>query len=219
MEIFFDLDGTLTDSGVGITRCLQYALVNLGKPVPTADALRRFVGPPLRTTLVEILSTQDEVTLGEGIRLYRERFTAVGMFENDLYADVPLGLETLRHDGHRLWVVTSKPYVYACQIIQHFELAQWFERVYGSELSGVNTDKGDLIREVLSREHISPQQAWMVGDRIHDIQGARKNSVGAIAVTWGYGTEQELQEARPDHLVASMAELCEYLHGHPRRRS
>ena len=71
----------------------------------------------------------------------------------------------------------------------------------------------------LSREHISPQQAWMVGDRIHDIQGARKNSVGAIAVTWGYGTEQELQDARPDHLVASMAELCEYLHGHPRRRS
>ncbi|MEA2563526.1 MAG: phosphoglycolate phosphatase [Acidobacteriota bacterium] len=217
MDILFDLDGTLTDPVLGITRCIQHALVNLGRTAPdlTPDlapdlnSLRRYVGPPLQDSFAELLETRDEVLLAEAIRLYRERFKPIGMFENSVYPDVPEGLEALRAQGHRLWVATSKPHVFAREIVQHFGLAGFFERVYGSELSGVNADKGDLIRHLLAEEAIPPERAWMVGDRMHDVIGARRNGVEAIGVLWGYGSEEELRAAGPRRIVASMAELCE----------
>jgi phosphoglycolate phosphatase len=99
LNIFFDLDGTLTDPGIGITRCIQHALVKLGRPAPDSDACRRFVGPPLQGTFAELLETEDEILLAEAIRLYRERFAPIGMFENSVYPDVPSGLEALRRGG------------------------------------------------------------------------------------------------------------------------
>ena len=209
MDILFDLDGTLTDPVLGITRCIQHSLVKLGRTAPDMDGLRRCVGPPLQDSFAELLKTEDEALLAEAIRLYRERFKPVGMFENSVYPDVPEGLETLRAQGHRLWVATSKPHVFAREIVEHFGLGRFFERVHGSELSGVNADKGDLIRHMLAEEGISPEQAWMVGDRMHDVIGARRNGVEAIGVLWGYGSEEELRAAAPRRIVASMAELCE----------
>lgn len=209
MDIFFDLDGTLTDPGIGITRCIQHALVSLGKTAPAIDSLRCCVGPPLRDSFAELLETEDEAILAAAIRLYRERFAPIGMFENSVYPDVPSGLEVLRGQGHRLWVVTSKPHVFAREIVQHFGLSGFFERVHGSELSGENVDKGDLIRHVLIQEAIPPKQAWMIGDRRHDIEGARRNGVDAIGVLWGYGSKEELLAAAPRRIVATMAELCE----------
>jgi len=209
LDILFDLDGTLTDPVLGITRCIQHALVNLGRTAPDLNGLRRCVGPPLQESFAELLETEDEALLAEAIRLYRERFKPIGMFENSVYPDVPEGLETLRAQGHRLWVATSKPHVFAREIVQHFGLARFFEQVHGSELSGVNSDKGDLIRHVLAEEAIPPEQAWMVGDRMHDVLGARRNGVEAIGVLWGYGSEEELRAAGPRRIVASMAELCE----------
>ncbi len=158
MDILFDLDGTLTDPVVGITRCIQHALVNLGRTAPEIDSLRRCVGPPLQDSFAELLETTDEILLSEAIRLYRERFKPIGMFENSVYPDVPQGLETLRAQG---------------------------------------------------QEGISPEQAWMVGDRMHDVLGARRNGVEAIGVLWGYGSEEELRAAAPRRIVATMAELCE----------
>jgi len=209
LDILFDLDGTLTDPVLGITRCIQHALVNLGRTAPDLDSLRRCVGPPLQDSFAELLETTDEALLAEAIRFYRERFKPVGMFENSVYPDVPEGLETLKARGHRLWVATSKPHVFAREIVEHFGLARFFERVHGSELSGLNADKGDLIRHVLAEEGIQPDQAWMVGDRMHDVIGARRNGVEAIGVLWGYGSEEELRAAAPRRIVASMAELCE----------
>jgi phosphoglycolate phosphatase len=110
-----------------------------------------------------------------------------------------------------MWVVTSKPTVYAERIVRHFELDRWLERVYGSEMSGENGDKRRLIREVLSREGLAPADSWMVGDRMHDIRGARDNGVRSVGVLWGYGSEDELRDARPDGVVASMPELCAFL--------
>lgn len=211
MNILFDLDGTLTDPGVGISRCIQHALVSLGRCAPDPDVYRRFIGPPLQGTFAELLETEDEILLSEAIRLYRERFAPIGMFENSVYPDVPPGLEALRHAGHRLWVVTSKPHVFAREIVGHFGLSGFFEKVYGSELSGENTDKRLLIREVLSQESIPPGDAVMVGDRAQDIVGARHNGVEAVGVLWGYGSEEELRAAAPQRIVASMAELCEHL--------
>ena len=218
MEIFFDLDGTLTDPLLGITRCIQHALVRLGRTAPELESLRRCVGPPLRDSFAELLETEDEELLARAIGLYRERFQPVGMFENGVYPDVPEGLETLRGWGYRLWVVTSKPRVFAEEIVRHFGLGGFFERVHGSELSGENADKGDLIRHVLSLEGIAPGEAWMVGDRMHDILGARRNGVEAIGVLWGYGSEEELRAAGPRRIVGSMAELCEAIRTEKRPR-
>lgn len=209
MNIFFDLDGTLTDPGIGITRSIQHALVRLGRPAPDLELLRACVGPPLRSSFAEWLETEDEPTLAEAIRLYRERYAPVGMFENRVYEDVPAGLADLQRDGHRLWVVTSKPHVFARQIVEHFGIAAHFERVYGSELSGENVDKSDLIRHVLGQESLSPESVWMIGDRRHDIEGARQNGVDAIGVLWGYGSREELLLAGPRQVVETMTELCE----------
>jgi phosphoglycolate phosphatase len=211
MNILFDLDGTLTDPEIGITRCIQHALAALGRPVPAAESLRRCIGPPLQVSFAELLETEEETLVWEAIRLYRERFVTTGMFENSVYPEIPAGLEALRRDGHRLWVATSKPHVYAREIVEHFGMIGFFEKVYGSELSGLNAEKGELIREILFQEGLAPEETCMVGDREQDVAGARANRIEAVAVLWGYGDLRELQAAGPDKMVASMAELREHV--------
>jgi phosphoglycolate phosphatase len=207
MELFFDLDGTLTDPAVGITLCLQHAVTRMGGQPPPAHALTRFIGPPLRTTFCELLATQDATRVDAAIGHYRERFADVGMFENAVYPDVPAGLKALKEDGHRLWVVTSKPQVYAQTIVSHFGLHDDFAAVYGSELSGALTDKGELISHVLERERLARDAVWMIGDRAHDVIGGRHNGVRTLAVLWGYGTEEELRTAGPHAMAASMKDV------------
>lgn len=211
MNILFDLDGTLTDSGVGITRCLQHALARLGREVPPTSALRRFVGPPLHESFAELLGADRGPLVAEAVRVYRERFEEVGMFENRLYPGVREGLESLSRDGGRLWVVTSKPTVYADRIVDRFGLRGWLQGVHGSELSGANADKRRLVRQVLDTRRLEGRETWMVGDRRHDVRGARENGVSCIGVLWGYGSAAELEEAEPDHIVATMSELCEII--------
>ena len=211
MNILFDLDGTLTDPGVGITRCLAHALAGLGRDPPPLDALRRFIGPPLHESLAELLQSGDRTLVDEAVRLYRERFVETGMFENNVYPGVVPGLETLKQGGHRIWVVTSKPTLYAERIVRHFGFDRWLEGVHGSGLSGENADKRRLVGEALAQERLAARESWMVGDRMHDIRGARANGVRCIGVLWGYGGEDELREAQPDHLVATMPELCSFL--------
>jgi phosphoglycolate phosphatase len=210
MEILFDLDGTLTDSGVGITRCIQEALRRLGGVVPPAESLRSCVGPPLHDSFARLLDTRDEATLAEALRLYRERFVVTGMFENQLYPGMAGALARLRDGGHRLWVATSKPQVYARRILEHFEIAGTFAGVYGPELSGRNHDKRELLRELLETERLAAREAYMVGDRVHDVEGARANGIAAVGVLWGYGTADELREAAPDHIVDTVDALCAY---------
>lgn len=210
MRLFFDLDGTLTDSGDGIIRCLQDALAGLGKTVPPASDLAWCVGPPLRGSFAELLGSSEAHLIDQALALYRERFISVGMFENTVYPDVREGLVQLCDAGHQLWVVTSKPQVYARKILAHFELLQMFVAVYGSELSGERSDKVSLLRHVLDAERYDTRP-WMVGDRRHDVEGAHANGLEAIGVLWGYGSKAELEAAGADALVASMPELVEWL--------
>jgi phosphoglycolate phosphatase len=142
---------------------------------------------------------------------YRERFSTVGLYENAVYPDVPPGLAALREAGHRLWVVTSKPGVYARLIIEHFGLTALFQDVYGSELSGENADKADLIAHVLAAERLVPRGVRMIGDRAADIVGGRANGTGTVGVLWGYGSREELTNADPDVLVDSMAGLSAHV--------
>ena len=215
MNLLFDLDGTLTDPVLGITRCLAHALVNLGREPPPIAALARFIGPPLRDTFGHLLSTSDPQLVAVAIELYRQRFAEVGMFENAVYPDVEQGLSQLTADGHRLWVVTSKPHLYARRIVQHFRLDPWFAGVYGSELDGSNCDKVDLIRVVLEAERLVPGDTWMIGDRAQDVIGGRSNSTWTVGVLWGYGSAVELGAAEADILVSSMHELSQHLRGLP----
>lgn len=211
MNLLFDLDGTLTDPREGIVRCLQHALVTLGYSPPDASALERFIGPPLAESFRALLSTSDEARIRAAIAAYRGRFSEQGIFENRLYPDVPSGLNSLRALAHNLWVVTSKPWVYARRIIEHCGLSPDFHAVYGSELSGERANKAELIRYVLAQENLACQDVFVIGDREHDIFGARANGLGAVGVTWGYGSTAELEAAKPDAIVSSMAELIEYV--------
>jgi phosphoglycolate phosphatase len=206
-HLFFDLDGTLTDSRPGILRSLRHALTVLGREVPADEALLRFIGPPTNDTFRELLGTADPELNLRAIGVYRERFVELGMFENSVYPGIVAGLSALRDADFPLLVVTSKPEVYANQIIDHFELRQFFSHVYGSELSGERGNKGELIAHVLASEGLSSADAWMFGDRLHDIRGAKLNGLCAAGVLWGYGSKDELSEAGADALFADMPEL------------
>jgi phosphoglycolate phosphatase len=141
------------------------------------------------------------------IGIYRQRFATHGMFDNSVYPGVAAGLSALRDAGFPMVVVTSKPEVYANQIIDHFELREFFGHVYGSELNGERANKGELIAHVLSSEGLSSDDAWMFGDRLHDIRGAKLNGLRAAGVLWGYGSKDELTQAGADAVFADMPEL------------
>ncbi|MBI5320534.1 HAD family hydrolase [Bradyrhizobium sp.] len=210
--IFFDLDGTLTDPKPGITRSLQYALERLGRPVPAQDELTWCIGPPLRTSLVKLLGGEEDAD--RGVALYRERFGDVGLFENSLYPEIEATLAALKPRA-RLFVATSKAHVYADRIIDHFGLRPHFEYVFGAELDGTRAHKGDLLAFALERTGTDPARAVMIGDRSHDIVGARVNGIGGIGVLYGYGSREELTEAGAAHLCATPRAIRDHLHAGP----
>lgn len=206
MELFFDLDGTLTDSRPGIITSMRYALSAVGLEPPAEHALLRFIGPPTHDAFRELLCSSDPELNAQAIAIYRERYGRLGLFENSVYPGVVTGLRALTQAGATLYVVTSKPEVFATQIIDHFELGQYFKHVYGSELDGERSKKGDLIAHVLPREGLT-KEAWMIGDRLHDVLGAKENGLRSAGVLWGYGSRDELADAGADALFASMPEL------------
>ena len=216
MKLLFDLDGTLTDAGPGITLCIQHALRSLGRPVPPAAELTWCVGPPLQVSFGELLGNSAPHLMHEAIALYREHFVEVGMFENAVYPGVREGLERLSEAGHQLCIATSKPHVYARQILEYFEVLRLFAAVYGSELSGERGDKASLIRHLLEKEGRDGDPC-MVGDRRHDVEGAHANGLDAVGVLWGYGGRAELDEAGADVLVESMPQLVEWASRRPAR--
>ncbi|MBU1172847.1 MAG: HAD hydrolase-like protein [Proteobacteria bacterium] len=193
MKLLFDLDGTLTDPFHGITRSISHALVKLGKPAPPMESLGWCIGPPLRESFSTLLGSDDPKDVDAALVMYRERFGTVGLFENEVYEDIPETLSTLQEIGHTLYVATSKPGVFAQRIIDHFGLGRYFKKVYGSELDGTRSDKASLISHIIQRESISCQRAVMIGDRKHDILGAKANGLLGLGVLWGYGTREELE--------------------------
>ncbi|MEI3651248.1 MAG: HAD family hydrolase [Dolichospermum lemmermannii FEM_B0920] len=196
--VLFDLDGTLTDPKPGITRCIQYALSELGYKPPDANELLWCIGPPLKSSFSQLLQTSDDTLLEEAILLYRSRFSRIGLFENSLYPQIPETLKIIRAAGYQTFVATSKPQIYATRIIEYFDLAPFFDGVYGSELDGNRSVKGDLISYIIEREILLPSTVVMVGDRLHDIIGAKKNNIAAIGVTYGYGIREELETHKAD---------------------
>lgn len=196
--ILFDLDGTLTDPKPGITRCIQHALTELGHQPPESESLHWCIGPPLRQSFSRLLDSSDTQLLEQAVELYRQRFSTVGLFENRVYKGVPETLAALRRQGHRLFLATAKPRIFAEQILEHFDLAQYFETAHGSELNGHLTDKPSLVRHILAVENLAPEHTMIIGDRKYDIVGGKVNGLATGAVTYGYGTVEELRAEAPD---------------------
>jgi phosphoglycolate phosphatase len=206
--IYFDLDGTLTDPKLGITRSIQYALSKLDRAVPPEDKLLWCIGPPLRASFKKLLGADD--LTDKALSLYRERFADIGIFENKLYPGIEDTLSVLAKSGRRLFVATSKPCVYAERIIDHFKLTVYFERVFGSELDGRRSDKTDLLGYALLTTRVDPLGATMIGDRSHDMIGARNNGMTAVGVLYGYGSKDELVSAGAHYVCATPQRLLDY---------
>jgi phosphoglycolate phosphatase len=206
--IYFDLDGTLTNPKPGITRSIQYALGKLDRAVPSEDELTWCIGPPLHASLKKLLGTDD--LADKALLLYRERFGDIGLFENEVYPGIEGILSALAKSGRRLFVATSKPVIYAERIIDHFGLSGFFERVFGSELDGTRADKTELLRHALQATRVDSARAIMIGDRSHDMIGARNNGMTAVGVLYGYGSQAELIDAGAHHVCATPQTLLDH---------
>lgn len=206
--ILFDLDGTLTDPGEGITNSVAHALKKLGIPVPERRALYKFIGPPLYQSFMDFYGLDRQKAL-EAVEFYREYYRDRGIWENEVYAGIPELLARLKGAGKRLLVATSKPENFALQILEHFDLRQYFDRVAGSTLDSSRVEKADVIRYALEQEGIAPgPSVVMVGDREHDVLGARKAGLDCIGVLFGYGDAPELQKAGAARIAATVEELA-----------
>ncbi|NNE04222.1 MAG: HAD hydrolase-like protein [Xanthomonadales bacterium] len=206
--ILLDLDGTLTDPFPGISRCVQYALEQLGTPLPPRENLRKWIGPPLLESF-RIYFEQLNLAHSEhlALDLYRERFSSIGLFENAVYPGVPRLLESLQSQDLKLILATAKPVVFARRILNHFGLHTFFHACHGSELDGRRTDKVELLQYILDQESVDAGRSVMIGDRHHDMAAGRYHGMQTIGVTWGYGSGQELLDAGAGQLAASPGEL------------
>lgn len=209
--ILLDLDGTVTDSMEGITKSIQYALKHFGIKVDDLNQLRKFVGPPLKESLMEFCCF-NETQAEEGIRKYRERFADTGIYENAVYPGIESLLQELNAAGKQVMLATGKPAYYAGKILDYFHLSPYFKFVGGSGLDGSLSHKDEVIRHVLESNDIHDlSQVVMVGDRKHDIHGARQVGIDSIGVLYGYGDKEELIEAGAERMVNSVEELREAL--------
>lgn len=206
-NIIFDLDGTLTDPGVGISRCALHTARELGFPDPTPEQLRACIGPPLRESFIGLLGTEDPVLIERAVEIYRVRTASHGIYENEAYPGIPEMLTRLRNNGFNLLIATSRPGIFAHKILEHFKLDHFFNAAYCAQLDGSLSTKGELIELLLQEQGLDAKGCVMVGDRMHDVIGAQQNGVLSIGVTYGYGSEDELRTAGANHICASPAEI------------
>lgn len=207
--ILFDLDGTITDSGEGIINCVIYALERFGLPIPDRNSLRCFVGPPLHESFIKQGIPAERAE--EAVAVYRERYVPTGMFENTPYPGIREVLESLKANGHTLYVASSKPEWMCVEILKHFELDQYFEQICGATMDTSRTNKEAVIA-YLMEQNGRPDNMVMVGDTKFDVLGAKFHGIPCVGVSWGYGTVDEMREAGAAAIAFSMKELSDILH-------
>ena len=206
--ILFDLDGTLTDSGEGIINCAIYTLEHYGLPVPSREELRVIVGPPLHQSFLNFGIPADRVE--EAVKVYRSRYVPIGAYENTPYPGIRELLEKLKSQGHRLYVATSKPEEMSKDILNKFDLAQYFDIICGATLDGSRDSKADVIAYLLEQAG-GVSNAIMVGDTVFDIVGAAAHGIPAIGVSWGYGSVSEMEDAGAISIAHTMEQLYSQL--------
>lgn len=237
--LLFDLDGTLTDSKLGITKCVQYALKKMGFDIPPVEELLCFIGPPLLTSFQEYCG-MDKEEAKRATAFYRERYVIKGLFENDVYPGIPQVLDRLKKKGYILAIATSKPEEYLIRILAHFHLSSYFTVISGSGLSGERNSKAEVIQDVLyqlaawkfdSKSYIEMEHnfksyrgkllekrsveeiketAIMIGDRYHDIEGAFACGIDSLGVHYGYAEPKELYKAGAIYEIDTVEDLCDF---------
>jgi phosphoglycolate phosphatase len=204
MLCLFDLDGTLIDSEVGIFAGIRYALERMHAPVPSHEALRRWIGPPLRQNFASVLAPEH---VEQGVALYREYFEATGWSEHEVYPGIPELLASLTAEGHTLVVVTSKVDIHAHRVVASLAFGDLFRAVYAPGPDSMTSEKASMIAAALSDFGGDKATTVMIGDRYYDIDGARANGVRNIGVLWGFGDAEELRDAGADAIVSTVDEL------------
>lgn len=202
--ILFDLDGTLTDSGLGIMNCAKLALTHYGLPIPSDAEMRTFVGPPLHESFIRYGVPAEEAE--NAIKIYRSRYLTVGKFENFPYPGIPELLAKLKQEGHRLYVATSKPENTSVEILEHFDLAKYFDRICGASMDLSRNSKADVIAYLLDLTGRA-EDTIMVGDTAFDVIGANAHGIPTIGVAWGYGKVEDMRSAGAAAIANSVEEL------------
>ena len=205
--ILFDLDGTLTDPKLGITKSVQYALKFYGIIENNLDILEKFIGPPLKQSFMKYYNLNEKEAI-KAIEIFREYFSTKGLYENDIYPNIEKLLKNLVKKGNMLAVATSKPTIFAKKILKHFKLDKYFKIVIGSNLDGSRVNKEEVIRYALKIMKINEyDEVIMIGDRKYDILGAKEVGIHSVGVLYGYGSIKEIKQAKPDYIVKSVKEL------------
>jgi len=208
--VLFDLDGTLTDPGLGITNSVAYALKKYGIEVPDRKILYSFIGPPLNDSFKKYYGFSDEKAM-EAIWCYREYFSAEGIFENEVYEGIRELLEKIKLSGRKIVLATSKPEEFALRILDHFDLMKYFDVVAGASMDEKRNKKGDVIKYAMEKGGFTAEGAVMIGDREHDILGAKENGIDSIGVLYGYGNRQELEKAGAVKIAKTVEDIFELL--------
>lgn len=203
----FDLDGTLTDPKEGIVNSVLYALKKVGIEELHISELDSFIGPPIQQSFVERYN-MNEGEVERAVFYFREYLKQSGLLENNIYDGIPNLLKQLKDTGNHLFIATSKPTVLAEQVIEHFQLTNYFEDIIGSNLDGTRIKKEEIIAHILqTNEELNKEEIVMIGDRKHDIIGANQNGIASIGVLYGYGSETELTEVGATHIANDVKEL------------
>lgn len=208
--LLFDLDGTLTDPFEGITRSVEYALNAFGIEVEDRRTLAPFIGPPLVESLTERYGFTMEDAVA-AVAKYREYFAVKGLYENELFEGIPELLNDCRKAGYKISMATSKPTHYAKIIAEHFDIARYFDAIHGSSLDGSRITKSSVVAEAVRDEGLDPERALMIGDRRHDVEGAREHGIKTVGVLYGYGSLEEHTAAGAAYIAKDLDELRELL--------
>ena len=207
----FDLDGTLTDPGEGITNSVAYALEKYHIKVEDKKQLYKFIGPPLKDSFMKYYGFSEEEAI-KAIEYYRERFRDIGIFENEVYEGIENMLKAINDSGKKIVLATSKPEEFAVRILEHFELKKYFTFVAGASMDSSRSKKGDVIAYAISLcEGFDKNTAVMIGDREHDIIGAKENGLKSIGVLYGYGSEKELKSCGADYIVSTPEDILKLI--------
>ena len=208
--LLFDLDGTLTDPSIGITNSVMYALRKFGIEETDRTKLYSFIGPPLYDSFRAVYGmSHDDANLA--VAYYREYFAPTGLYENTVYDGVCDMLDSLKESGKSLVLATSKPESFANEILRHFDLLKYFERVYGATMDEKRNKKDDIIAYAIGDMGIDADDAVMIGDRCYDVDGGKKHGLMTVGVLYGFGDERELTDARADRIAANIKELKKIL--------
>ncbi len=211
-NILFDLDGTISDSSPGIINAYQYSLNKMGFPQDDPELIKSYIGSPLRSYYSEEkkLGASDSES---AVKFFREYYTDKGIFENNLYEKMDELIGELHNNGNRLFIATSKPLEFALRILNHFKVKEYFTSIHGSDMSVDNKPKDKLISDAIIMNGLAKEESVMIGDRYHDIRGAKTNGIDSIAVTFGFGSRAEIEAENPDHIAANSDELKNIIFG------